>query len=65
VPFIWAHVYNIKMDNCMFSGEQEMDPKKRAEIYQKCENILYEDAFQGGIFIRSNLITLSNYDFTG
>jgi hypothetical protein len=38
-------VYDPEPDRCIFSGEHEIDPIKRAGIYQKRENILYEDAF--------------------
>ncbi len=40
----WNNYCNPEMDKCMEEGQTELDPAKRAEIYKKCQKILYEDA---------------------
>ncbi len=40
----WNNYCNKEMDKCMDEGQSELDPKKRADIYKKCQKILYEDA---------------------
>lgn len=40
---------NPEADKCMLEGERTYDFAERDKIYKRCEKILYEDAFFGGL----------------
>ncbi|MCL5026172.1 MAG: ABC transporter substrate-binding protein, partial [Chloroflexi bacterium] len=42
--FNFAHFQNADMDKCMEEGRDTADDAKRAEIYKRCEQILFENA---------------------
>ncbi|MCL4371598.1 MAG: ABC transporter substrate-binding protein [Chloroflexi bacterium] len=46
----WASYCNPKMDQCLAEGRSEYDEAKRAEIYKRCQRILYEDTYFGTTF---------------
>jgi peptide/nickel transport system substrate-binding protein len=45
--FNFAHWENSEMDKCMEEGRMTAETNKRAEIYKRCQKILYEDAPYG------------------
>ncbi len=47
----WSNYCNRELDKCMFAGENEIDAKKRQEIYAGCQKIVYDDALRGGLFV--------------
>jgi peptide/nickel transport system substrate-binding protein len=52
----WGNLCNKDMDKCMADGREEIDLAKRSDIYKRCQRILYEDAFMGGIHQESDLM---------
>jgi peptide/nickel transport system substrate-binding protein len=46
----WSNYCNPETDKCMAEGERETDPAKRAEIYKKCQKIMFEDGLSAGLY---------------
>jgi peptide/nickel transport system substrate-binding protein len=44
---------NPELEKCMTDGRSEYDPKKRAEIYKKCQTISYEGAFWSWLWVQT------------
>ncbi len=44
-PANWSNWSSKDMDKCMDEGGEELDPKKRAEIYKRCQKIIYDEAY--------------------
>ncbi len=43
----WAGWANPEMDRCMAEGRSEYDQQRRAQIYRRCQQIIYDDAYLG------------------
>jgi ABC-type transport system substrate-binding protein len=49
-PGNWANFSEPELDKCMAEGRQELDLNKRADIYKKCQRIIYETSWIGTSF---------------
>ncbi len=47
----WTNYGNAELDKCMREGRTYYDNAKRAEVYKRCQKIIYEDAYAGGLYI--------------
>jgi ABC-type transport system substrate-binding protein len=45
-PANWTNVESIPLDKCMEEGRSQFDPKVRQPIYERCQQIIYDNAFQ-------------------
>jgi ABC-type transport system substrate-binding protein len=53
----WSSFSEPELDNCMAEGRGELDTAKRAEIYKKCQKIIFETARVGlGYFDPRNVV---------
>ncbi len=43
----YASWTNAELDKCLQEGASEMDPAKRQPIYERCQTIIYNDAYYG------------------
>ncbi|MCL4368653.1 MAG: ABC transporter substrate-binding protein [Actinobacteria bacterium] len=59
-PFNFAHWSDPGMDSCMKEGREATDPNQRAQIYKKCQNIIYEQAPYGQSWYFTKNITVNN-----
>lgn len=46
----WFNWSNPNMDSCMAEGRTTLDENKRAEIYKRCQQILFDEAVYGPLF---------------
>ncbi len=47
----WTNYGNPELDKCMREGRIYYDNAKRAEVYKRCQRIIFEDAYAGGLYI--------------
>ncbi len=45
-PANWTNVESPPLDKCMEEGRSQFDPKVRQPIYERCQQIIYDNAFQ-------------------
>ncbi len=44
-PGAYSGWQNPKMDECMLEGRTTLDPQKRNEVYRRCQQLIYDDAY--------------------
>jgi peptide/nickel transport system substrate-binding protein len=54
----WSNYCKEETDKCMVEARLELDPARRADLYKKCQKIMYEDAQLGGLFQAENIIVI-------
>ncbi|MCL4534296.1 MAG: ABC transporter substrate-binding protein [Bacteroidetes bacterium] len=47
----WSNWSSKDMDQCMDQGATELDPSRRAEIYKRCQRIIYDEAYVGAGYL--------------
>jgi peptide/nickel transport system substrate-binding protein len=57
----WSNWYNKDMDKCMDEGGAELDSSKRAEIYKRCQKIIYDEAFVNVGYLLPDSIAYQKY----
>jgi peptide/nickel transport system substrate-binding protein len=39
-----------RMDKCLEEGRSTYDPKQRDEVYKRCQKLIYDEAYVGGLY---------------
>ncbi len=58
-PGNWSSWSSKEMDKCMDDGSAEIDIQKRADIYKRCQRIIYDEAFVGAGYLLPDAVAYS------
>ncbi len=46
----WSGWNDPRMDKCLEDGRSTYDPKQRDEVYKRCQQLIYDEAYVGGLY---------------